>query len=286
MAARAARSRSRSAFPLAAARRSKHALVVDATLSCLYVYENRGGQLKFVKDYYISQGKLGIHKLKEGDKKTPVGVYYITGHLPGARLPDFYGPGALPINYPNEWDKLNGRGGSGIWLHGTPSDNFSRAPLSSDGCVVLTNPDLRQLFSTVEIGKTPVVISEQVEFVDKGKWEADRKTAAGLVEAWRHAVESRDAARVLAHYSSRFKSSSGEDLRTWFAKQRPTLLGRSSLSGPMRDVSFFVYPDKDDILVATFTQELVYGKNRQVVRKRHYWTMEGARWKIVSEITL
>ena len=121
-------------------------LVVDANRSRLYVYENQGGQLKLVTDYYISQGKLGINKIKAGDQKTPIGVYYITSRLPGARLPDFYGTGALPINYPNEWDKLNGRSGSGIWLHGTPSDSYSRPPLSSDGCVVLTNPDLNKLY--------------------------------------------------------------------------------------------------------------------------------------------
>ena len=69
----------------------KHALVVDAKRSRLYVYENRSGQLKFVADYYISQGKLGVNKLKAGDQKTPIGIYYITSHLSGARLPDFYG---------------------------------------------------------------------------------------------------------------------------------------------------------------------------------------------------
>ena len=100
------------------------------------------GALKLQTDYYVSQGKLGVKKFREGDQKTPIGVYYVNGRIPGPKLPDFYGTGALPINYPNEWDRRNGRGGSGIWLHGTPSDNFSRPPLSSDGCVVLANPDL------------------------------------------------------------------------------------------------------------------------------------------------
>ena len=35
-------------------------------------------------------------------------------------LTDFYGTGAYPISYPNEWDKRQGRNGHGIWLHGTP----------------------------------------------------------------------------------------------------------------------------------------------------------------------
>ena len=264
----------------------KYALIVDATRSRLYVYENLGGQLKFVTDYYISQGRLGVNKLKEGDQKTPLGVYYITGRLSGAKLPDFYGSGALPINYPNEWDKVNGRSGSGIWLHGTPSDSFSRPPMSSDGCVVLTNPDLHQLSASVEIGKTPVVISDNVEFVSKTKWDAERATANRLVDAWRRDVESLNPARLMANYSRRFKSAIGEDLTTWFTKHQQTFPGVSSVSMSLRDLTFFLYPGQEDMIVSTFTQDAVIGKSKHSIRKRQYWAKEGAQWKIVSEINL
>ena len=261
----------------------KYALLVDAKRSRLYVYENIRGQLKFVTDYYISQGKSGINKFKEGDQKTPVGVYYITGRLAGARLPDFYGAAALPISYPNEWDKLNGRSGSGIWLHGTPADNYSRPPLSSDGCVVLTNPDLHKLSASVEIGKTPVVISDRIEFVSKEKWKAERNVAANLVDAWRRDVESLDADRLMAHYSQRFKSEHGENFNAWFAKQRRSLTGVRNISLTFRESTFFLYPGQDNLLVATFTQDVLIGKNKHSVRKRQYWAKESAQWKIVSE---
>ncbi|MFI4940497.1 MAG: murein L,D-transpeptidase family protein [Burkholderiales bacterium] len=263
----------------------KHVLIVDTRHSRMYVYENLGGQLKYVTDYYISQGKLGINKLRAGDQKTPLGVYYITGRLSGARLPDFYGAGALPINYPNEWDKINGRSGSGIWLHGTPSDSFSRPPLSSDGCVVLSNPDLHKLVGSVEIGKTPVVIADHVEFVSKAKWGAERNTAFKLVDMWRHDVESLNAPLLLSNYSRRFKSSLGEDLGTWFGKQ-PHYLPGTSLRLNLKDATFFLYPGSEDMIVGTFTQEAMIGKNRQVIRKRQYWAREGAQWKIVSESNL
>ncbi|HJV51522.1 MAG TPA: L,D-transpeptidase family protein [Noviherbaspirillum sp.] len=266
----------------------KHALVVDAKRSRLYVYENQNGRPKFVTDYYISQGKLGVNKLKEGDQKTPVGVYYITGHLSGARLPDFYGSGALPINYPNEWDKLHGRSGSGIWLHGTPSDSYSRPPLSSDGCVVLTNPDLYQLVNSVEVGKTPVVISESVEFVSKSRWDSDRHTAARLVDDWRRDVESLNPTRVMENYSRQFKSDRGEDVKTWLARQLPYtfMKGVKGLSIKLRDVTYFLYPGHDDMIVSTFTEETSVGKSKSLARKRQYWAKEGARWKIVYELTI
>ena len=264
----------------------KHALIVDAKRSRLYVYENQGDHLKFVTDYYISQGKLGVNKLKEGDQKTPIGIYYITSHLRGARLPDFYGTGALPINYPNEWDKVNGRSGSGIWLHGTPSDSYSRAPLSSDGCVVLTNPDLNKLTASVEIGKTPVVISENVEFVNRAKWTNDRNVAANLLDEWRRDAESLNPSRLIANYSRKFKTEKGEDLTTWFPKQHQFMSGLKELSLILTDVTTFFYPGRDDVIVTTFTQNAKIGKISSTTRKRQYWEKEGNQWKIVYELNL
>ncbi|HXA46053.1 MAG TPA: L,D-transpeptidase family protein, partial [Burkholderiaceae bacterium] len=245
----------------------KHVLLVDAKRSRLYVYENLDGQLKFVNDYYISQGKLGVNKIRAGDQKTPLGVYYITSRLAGSRLPDLYGAGALPINYPNEWDKINGRSGYGIWLHGTPSDSFSRPPLSSDGCVVLTNPDLHKLYSSVEIGKTPVVIADHVEFISRDKWISERGTAAKLLDAWRRDMESLNPTRMLANYSRHFKSALGEDLETWFGKQ-PRLQGDvGNVALTLKDTTFFRYPGKEDMIVGTFTQESMIGKIKQSIRK-------------------
>jgi murein L,D-transpeptidase YafK len=261
----------------------KFALLVDARRSRLYVYENRGGLPHFVSDYYISQGKLGVDKFREGDQKTPLGVYYITSQLPRQKLPDFYGSGALPISYPNDWDRLNGRGGSGIWLHGTPSSSYSRPPLASDGCVVLTNPDLDKLKASVEIGRTPVVISEQVEFVTREKWEADRQLAARLLENWRKDLESLNPNRLMANYSSRFKTERGENLETWSGRQKQRMSGLPGISVSLREVSFFLYPGQENLIVSTFTQDAIIGKVKHSVRKRQYWAKEGAGWKIIAE---
>ncbi|RZI43193.1 hypothetical protein EGT07_10140 [Herbaspirillum sp. HC18] len=264
----------------------KHVLLVDARRSRLYVYANHGGQLKFITDYYISQGKLGVNKIKEGDQKTPVGVYYITSHLSGARLPDFYGSGALPINYPNEWDKINGRSGSGIWLHGTPSDSFSRPPLSSDGCVVLTNPDLHKLATSIEIGKTPIVISENIDFVNRTKWDNDRNLANRLIDGWRRDIESLSPVRVMENYSRKFRSERGEGPDTWLSKHQQFMSGVKGLTVTLRDVTHFFYPGREDMIVSTFTQESTFGKNKTSIRKRQYWAKEGSQWKIVYELNL
>lgn len=262
----------------------KNVLVVDTTRSRLYVYENQGGDLKYVSDYYISQGRLGANKTKSGDQRTPIGVYYINNRIPGPKLPDFYGTGALPLSYPNEWDKRNGRSGYGIWLHGTPSDNFSRPPLSSDGCVVLANPDLQSLYSTAEVGKTVVVISQHVQFVNKDALIKERDAASAMLEQWSQSLEDADAEKVLSYYSPEFRSAQGENLATWFGRQQKSLNGARYTSVKLRDVSLFRYPGApEDMIVSTFTQESAVGKSKNAIRKRQYWVREGSQWKIIYE---
>ncbi|MBW9332628.1 murein L,D-transpeptidase [Herbaspirillum sp. RU 5E] len=262
----------------------KNVLVVDTTRSRMYVYENQGGELKFQNDFYISQGRFGANKTKSGDQRTPIGVYYVNNRIPGPKLPDFYGTGALPLSYPNEWDKRNGRSGYGIWLHGTPSDNFSRPPLSSDGCVVLANPDLQNLYSTAEVGKTVVVISQHVQFVDKNEWVRQRDAASSMLEQWGQSLENADADKVLSYYSPEFRSAQGENLATWFGRQQKSLNGARYTSVKLRDVSLFRYPGTpEDMIVSTFTQESAVGKSKNAIRKRQYWVREGSQWKIIYE---
>ncbi len=266
-------------------RDQRHALIVDAKRSRLYLYENRNDQIRLVADYYVSQGKLGINKSREGDMRTPVGVYYLVRRLAGSKLPDMYGKGALPTNYPNEWDKVNGRSGSGIWLHGTPPDTFSRAPLATDGCVVVSNDDLNKLSRSIEVGKTPILIGDHVEFVSEAVRDSDRALAAGLVESWRRDIERKDDAAVRSHYSASFKSGSDEDALTWIAHQR-LLAGANNATIRLSEPSFFRQPSAEEVIVSSFRQETVVGRRHNSVRKRQYWAREGKEWKIFAESNL
>jgi murein L,D-transpeptidase YafK len=260
----------------------RHALIVDAKHSRLYLYENRNGGLRLMQDFYVSQGKLGINKLKEGDMRTPVGVYYIVGRLPGVKLPDMYGKGALPLDYPNDWDKVQGRGGSGIWVHGTPPETFSRPPLSTDGCVVVSNDDLKFLTRTVEIGKTPILIGDQVEFVSKAQLDQELRQAAALVENWRIEMEKRDDGGMKSLYSAKFKSATDDDVTAWLARNQ-FLPGAKKVSVTVSDTSYFRQPSQEEMIVSSFTQQTVVGKFRHAVRKKQYWAKEGKGWKIVAE---
>lgn len=260
----------------------KYAVVVDTERARLYIYQNDNGRPRFVADYYISHGKLGAEKLREGDKRTPVGVYHVTANLPRQKLSDFYGNGAFPISYPNEWDRQQGRDGHGIWLHGTPSDTYSRPPRASDGCVVLTNRDLDALANYLQIGLTPVIISNSVEWLSVSDWAAERGALNRQIEAWRKDWESRDVERYLSHYSHSFRSSEG-DFERWAEQKRAVATGKKWIKVNLDKVSVFRSPGKQDLVVVTFEQDYRSNNLSNVLKKRQYWLKEGGRWKIVYE---
>ena len=260
----------------------KYALVVDTSKSTLYVFENHAGTARYLADYYISSGKNGIDKLREGDKKTPLGVYHVTSSMPREKLADLYGVGAFPINYPNEWDRREGRKGGGIWLHGTPSDTYSRPPQASDGCVVLTNHDLDAIRQRVQIGLTPVIISSSIEWVQPQAISALRQELGNVVEEWRRDWESLNTDRYLAHYSASFTSGT-QNYKAFAQQKRQVNAGKQWVKVKLDRVSMFLYPGKERLAVVTFDQAYTSSNLSNGMRKRQYWIKDGATWKIVHE---
>ena len=262
----------------------RHALVVDTSRSTLYVFEHRAGELHYAADYYTTIGKNGIDKNREGDQKTPLGVYHVVSSIPRQKLTDFYGTAAFPISYPNEWDRRQGRNGFGIWLHGTPSDTYSRPPRASDGCVVLTNQDLEAIASTVQIGLTPVIITDRIEWVAPDATRALRGELARRLEEWRRDWESLDTDRYLSHYARGFTSGK-LDLAQWAAHKRTVNANKTWMNVKLDRISMFLYPGRDDLAVLTFEQTYTSNNLENRMRKRQYWIKEGAKWRIIHEGT-
>lgn len=260
----------------------KFAIVVDTKKSRLYLYKNDKGTPRFVADYYVTQGKLGADKIREGDKRTPIGVYYVTSSLSRQKLGDFYGSGAYPISYPNEWDRRMGRNGHGIWLHGTPSDTFSRPPKDSDGCVVLANRDLDAIARDLQIGLTPVIISDSVEWLSLDDWQAERNSLLGVIDTWRHDWESRDLDAYASHYSRQFRADGG-DLKGWIEQKRRVNAGKTWIKVGTRDISMFRNPGREEYVVVTFEQDYRSNNLSNSMRKRQYWIKEDGGWKIAYE---
>jgi murein L,D-transpeptidase YafK len=267
----------------------KYAFVVDTSKYTLYVFENDNGTPRYVADYYTTIGRNGIEKLREGDKKTPLGVYHVTGNLPREQLTKtygtqsaLYGDGAFPINYPNEWDRRRGRNGHGIWLHGVPFDTYSRPPRASDGCVALNNEDLMVISKQVQVGVTPVIISQDVEWVEAGSAKATRNALQQSIEAWRSDWESRDTDQYLRHYSKDFTAGK-QNLAAWAAQKRSVNAGKSWIKVKVDRVSMFLYPGDENLAVVTFEQDYSSSNVSNKMRKRQYWQHEKGGWRIVHE---
>ncbi|HZM34482.1 MAG TPA: L,D-transpeptidase family protein [Burkholderiales bacterium] len=260
----------------------QHVLLVDSGRSRLYVFANHDNRPQLIADYYVTLGKNGVEKTREGDQKTPLGVYHVTGNLPRSKLSDFYGAGAFPINYPNEWDRRLGRSGYGIWLHGVPSDVYSRPPRASDGCIVLANADLQSVGRYVQVGLTPVIIADEIEWAEAAEVEAERASLEQAIERWRADWSSRDTERYLWHYSPRFASGK-QDYRAWAAHKRRVNAAKRWIEVGIADVAMFRYPRERDFVVVTFRQDYRSDDLSNVMEKRQYWIREDGRWKILYE---
>ena len=222
-----------------------HLVLVSLSESRLYFYErDANGQMQQVADYYISMGRKGGGKQREGDLRTPIGVYHIIDLLPDDTLPDLYGVGALPLNYPNEWDLAHGKTGSGIWLHGTPRDTYIRAPKASRGCVVLNNTAMERLLAMYRLPfETPFLIVDNLNNLQLEQQASNNQEAKDLVLL---------------------------EVKKW--------LNDHYIGVDWNSVSVYRYPDEKDLLYVTFPANV----ENQLVHQ--YWQRgDNGDWKLVIE---
>ena len=263
----------------------EHVLLMDSEKSRLYVFRNVEGAPQLVADFYITVGKNGVEKEREGDQRTPLGVYQIESVVAKERLTDFYGPGAFALNFPNEWDKRLGKTGSGIWLHGTPPTTYSRPPLASDGCMVLTNDDFLKISKYIDIGTTPIIIMPRIDWQAPEKWLDSRVAFSSALNVWKQDWESLNADRYLSHYSAQF-SIDGKGLDEWAVKKRRINATKSFVKVEIGNLSVFEYalsPATPPMMIVTFDQNYKSSNSNNHMKKRQYWQREGESWKIIYE---
>ena len=267
----------------------EHLIVVDTVKSRLYLYKKIDSGLQYVADYYVTVGKNGVDKQVQGDKRTPLGVYFV-GQKLTQPLADMYGSGAYPLNYPNELDQHQNKTGSGIWLHGTPTDTYSRPPRASDGCVVLSNPDLKALQPILQAGKTPVIIANNLDWIESANaseqletQEAEKQALLKAIENWRKAWASQDTDAYLNFYSKKFFYSDG-GFEKWADYKRSIQVSKYKVSIQIDDVSMFAYPaTKQPVVVVNFEQNFKSSSLQNSMRKRQYWMFDNNQWKIIYE---
>ncbi len=266
-------------------------VLVDLKASRLYLLWSVGGRPRVLEDHYIGIGQAGFGKRREGDRRTPVGVYRVTGYLNREALAEeygedavLYGVGALPVSYPNLHDRLLDRTGSGIWLHGVPDNTYVRPPRSSRGCVTMANDDFTRLLKDVVPGHSMVIFSDGVEWLSIEEARQREQEAMAALTAWLEDAQAADSDAFISHYAEDFRTRELDF--TAFAQQQQRLrAGQGSARIEIDDLSLMSYPGEENTFLATFKQITIHPDGvRGHIRKQQYWRQQAdGRWQIIRE---
>jgi len=257
----------------------RHVVVVDASHSRVYVFEQQAGGLQLIRSFYASVGRAGFDKRVEGDLRTPLGVYFITSRLDDQQVEELYGIGALPLNYPNEHDRRLGRTGSGIWLHGVPRVTYSRSPYATEGCVALANDDMAYLMEVLQTRRTPVVIADEVNWVRPSDQAAEWRSLDTLLSQWQEARARGDARTLLALQTADFNAHVGNPLRKVSLAAEPLRAGgEPDPQAEWRQISVFRWKRETEVAIVNYTA--VASRTARSVDRRQYWAREQGRWRL------
>lgn len=263
----------------------KHVLVADMANGRLYLYANNDGTPSLVKDYYLTVGSKGYGKQTEGDNKTPIGLYEINKYIDDKELPDLYGKGAFPVNYPNKLDRYRKRSGYGIWLHGTPSNTFARTPWASEGCFVLSNADFVDISEYLSAEhRTPVILADEVNWVSLQQLEEKRTNFLQIVKQWQQDWESLDTQSYLQHYKQQDFNFGQQSFSGW-AKQKKQVNRAKTFVQVDTDIkSLFQYPGEKDMFVVRYKQRYLSNNFKSESDKEQYWQLnDQGNWQIIYE---
>ncbi len=258
-------------------------LIADAGSATMHRFERSGKGVVAVDQRYMSIGTAGAGKQRAWDRKTPLGVYFITETLDTSKLHDKYGVAAFPLDYPNAWDRYNDRTGYGIWLHGVDHNNPHRPPLDTDGCLAIPNDELLRLVDSLQPLVTPVIVAREIEWAEPSDIDATRTEFRAALATWRESLESGDLFTYLSMYADDFRYR-GMDRDSWASYRYNVFDARKLGSVTLADVFLVADPEVPDLYLSRFTQVLQTTDGPVTTTKRLYWRRsDDSRWRIVSE---
>ncbi|MFL6677350.1 MAG: L,D-transpeptidase family protein, partial [Burkholderiaceae bacterium] len=210
-------------------------------------------------------------------------------------LGEAFGAGAMQLNYPNLFDQLHGRTGSGIYLHGVPFSTYSRPPKDSDGCVTLANDELVMLMNTVPIHDTPVIITKQIHWVAEHPARAQHAGILEAVDRWQAVRTGDDPAALDAFYQpgaapdtpAAPSAPAPQPIVTWVHGKRhvappPAMPPTDPVA--FDNLSVMTWTDDKQTMVVTFNERGTRSHRETTVRQ--YWERDASTWKIVAEGTV
>jgi murein L,D-transpeptidase YafK len=220
--------------------------------SSLNLYStDKNSIFKLRTEYSAFTGKAKGDKIKEGDLKTPIGIYKIVKKLSkNTKLDSFYGPLAFVTSYPNIYDSYRGKNGSGIWVHGLPieqkRDEFTR------GCIAINNTNIECLDDNIDISKTLLIINNSK--IEKNISKSTLTSILSQFFSWRHAWLYSDIDSYLNFYSDEFIRNDGMDIKK-FKKYKTRIFKKiEKKSIIFNNINIVPYPNSDNIFQITFKE--------------------------------
>lgn len=258
-------------------------LIADISTATMHRFVRSDKGITLKDERYMSIGQAGAGKEKAWDRKTPLGVYFITESLDTSKLHDKYGVAAFPLDYPNAWDRFNKRTGDGIWLHGVDHNNPERPPLDTDGCLSLPNDELLRLVDGLQPLVTPVIVARQMDWASPADLDALRLEFRVALDMWRRSLEQGDLISYLSLYADDFvyRDMSKDE---WSSYKLRVFEARQLEGVAIDNVMLVADPEVKDLYLSRFTQILMTDNGPVTTTKRLYWRRSGdSQWRIVSE---
>ncbi len=227
-------------------------LACDKNSSTLALYQKDcNNTFTQMQQYNAFTGKIDGDKKTEGDLRTPLGIYNIQQRLDkDNQLDPFYGPLAFVTSYPNLYDKMRKKNGSGIWVHGLPI-NQKREKFTK-GCIAIDNKALICLDENISINKTVLIINPY-----KIKEEVSKKKLSKILAQlyiWRYAWKYNNIASYLRFYDQEFQKTDGTKLEA-FKLQKEFIFDKNEKKNILfRDIDIFKYPNTQNIYQITFDE--------------------------------
>lgn len=258
-------------------------LVADAATAMMWRFVRSGDSIVEKDRRYMSIGLNGTGKQRAWDKRTPLGVYFITEEIDTSGLHEKYGVAAYALDYPNAWDRYKERTGNGIWLHGVDRRKPTRPPRDTDGCLALPNEEIMLLDDVLEPRVTPVIVARELSWTTTGEVNRLRTQLRNALDAWKDSLASGDLDTHLSLYAEDFRS--GEMDRDEWSSYRASVFESGLIDGVVIDeLMLLADPEEPNLYLSRFTQYLVTGTGPVTSTKRLYWRhTDDKRWVIVSE---
>ncbi|MBY0515772.1 MAG: L,D-transpeptidase family protein [Bacteriovoracaceae bacterium] len=267
-----------------------HVLLVEKSTHSMSVFENQNGLPKLVEKFKVASGKMRGDKSREGDHKTPEGIYNLVEFFSDKSLKQrhgemakMYGAGAFTTDYPNIMDQRNGKSGSGIWLHSTDDASRIDKALDSKGCVVVNDLDLKQVSKYLDLPNTQIIIVQEVFYLPREAWEKRRSELNATVQGWASAwKEKRFNDYISFYHPQEFKDRSKGGYGAYKAYKQAVFSRPDTPKITLDSISIL---QAEDYAVVTLRQDYRSVVINDTGKKTLYLKMnEDYEWKIVAEL--